>query len=168
MKALVYNGLGKIAVEERPQPQIQSSGDAIVKLTRTTICGSDLHIMHGNIPSVPAGRVIGHEGVGIIDSVGSNVKRLKVGDRVLISCITTCDSCCFCNKGESGMCTSTGGWRLGHTNDGTQAEYVRILHAERSLHLVPDGIDERSLLLLSDILVSRSYSQTSHRLQVVF
>ncbi|KAL3420369.1 alcohol dehydrogenase [Phlyctema vagabunda] len=152
MKALVYNGVGKIAVEERPQPQIQGPSDAVVKLTHTTICGSDLHIIQGHVPTVPVGRILGHEGVGVIESVGPNVKSFKVGDHVVISCITTCDSCRFCNRGESGMCNSTGGWTLGHTNDGTQAEYVRIPHAEKSLHHAPKGIDERSLLVLSDIL----------------
>ena len=167
MKALVYQGIGKFAVEERPIPQIQHSGDAIIKLLRTTICGSDLHTMHGHIPSVPTGRIIGHEGVGIIDSVGTNVRGLKIGDKVLISCITVCDSCRFCNRAESGLCTSTGGWTLGNSVDGTQAEFVRIPHAERSLYVVPEGIDERSLLLLSDILVSISHYYTSQRLLLI-
>ncbi|PVH88097.1 GroES-like protein [Cadophora sp. DSE1049] len=153
MKALVFNGVGKIAVEDRPQPKVQDPSDAIVKLTRTTICGSDLHIIQGHVPTVEPGRVIGHEGVGVVESVGKDVKKFKVGDRVLIACITSCATCSFCKQGKFGLCNSpTGGWRLGHTHDGTQAEYVRILHADASLHAVPKGVDERSLLVLSDII----------------
>jgi len=152
MKALVYNGVGKIAVEDRPQPKVQNPTDAVIKLTRTTICGSDLHIIQGHVPTVEPGRVIGHEGVGIVDSVGKDVKNFKAGDHVLIACITSCATCDFCKKGAFGLCNTTGGWRLGHLDDGTQAEFVRIPHADASLHLVPEGVDERSLLVLSDIL----------------
>lgn len=154
MKALVYNGVGKIAVEDRPKPIVKSPSDAVVKLTRTTICGSDLHIIKGDVPSVAPGRVIGHEGVGIIEEVGSDVKGFKIGDHVLIACITSCATCSFCKKGKFGLCNESGGWRLGHLDDGTQAEFVRIPHADASLHLVPQGVDERSLLVLSDIIVS--------------
>jgi alcohol dehydrogenase len=151
MKALVYNGGGKIAVEDRPEPTIQAPSDAIVKLTRTTICGSDLHIIKGDVPTVKPGRVIGHEGIGIVHSVGPDVKEFKVGDHVLIACITSCLTCTFCRKGTASFC-KTGGWQLGHLIDGTQADFVRIPHAEGSLHHVPKHIDERSLLVLSDIL----------------
>jgi alcohol dehydrogenase len=151
MKALVYNGVGKIAVEDRPEPTIQAPSDAIIKITRTTICGSDLHIIKGDVPTVQPGRVIGHEGVGIVHSVGSDVKEFKIGDHVLIACITSCATCTFCRKETASFC-KTGGWRLGHLVDGTQAEFVRIPHAEGSLHHIPQGTDERSLLVLSDIL----------------
>lgn len=160
MKALVYNGIGKIAVEDRPIPTIRDPSDAIIKLTRTTICGSDLHIIQGHVPTVDKGRVIGHEGIGVISEVGKDVEKFKKGDRVLISCITSCATCSFCKKGKHGLCNSTGGWRLGHTEDGTQAEFVRILHADASLHPVPEGADERAMLVLSDILV-RIYPNTS-------
>jgi alcohol dehydrogenase len=153
MKALVYNGVGKIALEDRPKPEVLNPSDVVVKLTRTTICGSDLHIIQGHVPTVAPGRVIGHEGVGIVESVGKDVQNFKPGDHVLIACITSCATCHFCKKGSFGLCNRDGGWRLGHLDDGTQAEYVRIPHADASLHPVPDGIDERSLLVLSDIIV---------------
>lgn len=152
MKALVYNGVGEIAVEDRPQPEVREPSDAIIKLTRTTICGSDLHIIQGHVPTVAPGRVIGHEGVGVVHSIGRDVRNFKVGDHVLIACITSCATCSFCKKNQFGLCNTTGGWRLGHTEDGTQAEFVRILHADASLHRVPEGVDERSLLVLSDII----------------
>jgi alcohol dehydrogenase len=151
MKALVYNGIGKIAVEDRPEPTIQAPSDAIVKLTRTTICGSDLHIIKGDVPTVKQGRVIGHEGVGVVHKIGPEVKDFKIGDHVLIACITSCARCTFCRNSTNCFC-KTGGWQLGHLIDGTQAEFVRIPHAESSLHHIPQGIDERSLLVLSDIL----------------
>jgi len=151
MKALVYNGVGKIAVEDRPQPKVEQPSDAVVKLTRTTICGTDLHIIKGDVPTVDKGRVLGHEGVGIVESVGSDVKSFKKGDRVLIACITSCATCSFCRKGMIEHC-SNGGWKLGHLLDGTQAEYVRIQFADNCLYHVPPGVDERTLVLLSDIL----------------
>jgi alcohol dehydrogenase len=151
MKALVYNGAGRIAVEDRPEPTIQTPSDAIIKLTSTTICGTDLHIIKGDVPTVKPGRVLGHEGIGIVHSVGTNVKEFKAGDHVLIACITSCLTCTFCRKGTACFC-KTGGWRLGHLIDGTQAEFVRIPHAEGSLHHIPQGINQRSLLVLSDIL----------------
>jgi len=151
MKALVYNGPGKIAVEDRPQPKVEQPSDAVVKLTRTTICGTDLHIIKGDVPTVPNGRVLGHEGVGVVDSVGPDVKNFKKGDRVLIACITSCATCTFCRKSMLEMCKN-GGWQLGNLIDGTQAEYVRIPFADNCLYNVPKGADERSLLVLSDIL----------------
>lgn len=151
MKALVFNGKGKIAVEDRPEPTIKEPDDAIIKLSRTTICGTDLHIIKGDVPTVEKGRVLGHEGIGVVHEVGKDVKSFKKGDRVLIACITSCATCTFCRRGTYGFC-KTGGWKLGHLYDGTQAEYVRIAHADASLHPVPKGADERSLLLLSDIL----------------
>ena len=151
MKALVYNGPGKLAVEDRPQPKIELPSDAIIKLTRTTICGTDLHILKGDVPTVPKGRVLGHEGVGVVNEVGPDVKGFKKGDRVLIACITSCATCTFCRKSMLEQCKN-GGWQLGHLIDGTQAEYVRIPFADNCLYHVPKGSDERTLLVLSDIL----------------
>ena len=151
MKALVYQGPGKKALEERPAPELQAPTDAIVRITRTTICGTDLHILKGDVPSCQPGRILGHEGVGIIEKAGSAVTAFKPGDRVLISCISACGKCAFCRKSMYSHCT-TGGWILGNSIDGTQAELVRIPHADSSLYPIPDGVDEEALVMLSDIL----------------
>ncbi|HWT95983.1 MAG TPA: zinc-dependent alcohol dehydrogenase family protein [Terriglobales bacterium] len=151
MKALVYQARGRKAIEERPKPEIQAAGDAIVKIVKTTICGTDLHILRGDVPTCTPGRILGHEGVGIVESVGAGVTTFKPGDRVLISCITACGRCDYCRRGMYSHC-ATGGWILGHMIDGTQAEYVRIPHADTSLYRVPEGSDEAALVMLSDIL----------------
>ena len=151
MKALVYRGPGRKALEERPKPEITRPTDAIVKITKTTICGTDLHILKGDVPSCQPGRVLGHEGVGIIDTVGSAVTTFKPGDRVLISCISACGKCVYCRKLMYSHCT-TGGWILGNKIDGTQAEFVRIPYADTSLYPIPAGADEEALVMLSDIL----------------
>jgi alcohol dehydrogenase len=151
MKALVYNGPGLKALEERPKPTLESPTDAIVKITKTTICGTDLHILKGDVPTCKAGTILGHEGVGIVDEVGSGVTTFKPGDRVLISCISACGRCDYCRKGMYSHCT-TGGWILGNRIDGTQAEFVRIPHADTSLHPIAQGSDEEALVMLSDIL----------------
>lgn len=151
MKALVYHGAGKKSWEEKPKPSILSSTDAIVKILKTTICGTDLHIMKGDVPEVTDGRIIGHEGVGIIEEVGSAVSSFKKGDHVIISCITSCGKCDYCKKGMYSHCEN-GGWILGHLIDGTQAEYVRIPYADNSLFPIPAGSDEEALVMLSDIL----------------
>lgn len=152
MKALVYIGTGKIKLEDKPKPSINVSTDAIVKITKTTICGTDLHIVKGDVPSVTEGRILGHEGVGIIDQVGGSVSNFSVGERVLISCITSCGKCDNCKKGMYSHCENGGGWILGNTIDGTQAEYVRIPFADNSLYKIPAGADEEALVMLSDIL----------------
>jgi alcohol dehydrogenase len=151
MKALVYNGPGKKSLEERPKPVITAPSDAIVKVTRTTICGTDLHILKGDVPTCTAGRILGHEGVGIVDAVGPAVTAFKVGDPVLISCVSACGKCANCRRQMYSHC-STGGWILGNSIDGTQAEYVRIPHADMSLYPIPAGADEEALVMLSDIL----------------
>ncbi|MGO4886729.1 zinc-dependent alcohol dehydrogenase family protein [Anaerobacillus sp. MEB173] len=151
MKALVYQGPGKKEWKDMPKPTIQKSTDAIVKIVKTTICGTDLHILKGDVPTVTEGRILGHEGVGIIEEVGDGVQNYKKGDRVLISCITSCGKCPNCKKGLYAHC-SDGGWILGHTIDGTQAEYTRIPYADTSLHAIPDGMDEEAMVMLSDIL----------------
>lgn len=152
MKALVYHGPGKRALEEKPKPAIQAPTDAIVKITKTTICGTDLHILKGDVPTVTDGRTLGHEGVGIIDQAGDAVGSFRPGDRVLISCITSCGRCANCKKGMYSHCENGGGWVLGNTIDGTQAEYVRIPFADTSLYKIPEGVDEEALTMLSDIL----------------
>ncbi len=151
MKALVYQGPGKKAVEDRPMPEIKASTDAIVKVLKTTICGTDLHILKGDVPSCEPGRILGHEGVGVVETIGAGVTAVKPGDHVLISCITSCGKCDYCRKGMYSHCT-TGGWILGNRIDGTQTEYVRIQHADTSLYRVPPGTDEEALVMLSDIL----------------
>lgn len=151
MKALVYEGPGRKSLMERPIPTIVAATDAIVKITRTTICGTDLHILKGHVPSCAAGRILGHEGVGIVEETGVAVSQFKKGDHVLISCISSCGKCDYCRRGMYSHCTS-GGWILGNTIDGTQAEYVRIPHADTSLYPIPRGADEEALVMLSDVL----------------
>jgi len=151
MKALVYLGPGQKAVEDRPKPKIEASTDAIVRVLKTTICGTDLHILKGDVPSCEPGRILGHEGVGVVDAVGSAVSAFSSGDHVIISCISSCGKCEYCRRGMYSHCTS-GGWILGNTIDGTQAEYVRIPYADTSLYHVPPGADEEALVMLSDIL----------------
>lgn len=151
MKALVYLGPGRLALEDRPRPPLQSPTDVIVRITMTTICGTDLHILKGDVPSCEPGRILGHEGVGVVQDVGAAVTALKPGDHVLVSCISSCGKCRYCRRGMYSHC-ETGGWVLGNRIDGTQAEFVRIPHAETSLHRIPDGMDEEALVMLSDIL----------------
>ena len=151
MKAFVYGGPGRKGLEDRPKPAIQAAGDAIVKIVKTTICGTDLHILKGDVPTCTAGRILGHEGVGIVEAVGTGVSAFHAGDRVLISCISACGKCDYCRRGMYSHCT-TGGWILGNRIDGTQAEYVRIPHADTSLYPIPGGADDDALVMLSDIL----------------
>lgn len=150
MKALVYQGPGKKTLEDKPKPDIEKTTDAIVKITKTTICGTDLHILKGDVPTCDPGRILGHEGVGIVEKTGSGVSTFKPGDHVLISCITSCGKCEYCRKWMYSHCAN-GGWILGHRIDGTQAEYVRIPYADTSLHKIPANIDEEALVMLSDI-----------------
>lgn len=145
------SGARRKAWAEIPNPVIDKPTDAIVRILHTTICGTDLHILKGDVPEVTPGTVLGHEGVGVIESVGSAVRNFKPGDHVLISCITSCGSCANCRRQMYSHCAD-GGWILGHTIDGTQAEYVRIPHADNSLYPVPAGADEQALVMLSDIL----------------
>ena len=151
MKALVYHGAGKKAWEDKPKPAIIEPTDAIVKILKTTICGTDLHIMKGDLPSVTDGRIIGHEGVGIVEETGSTVTNFKKGDHVIISCITSCGKCEYCKKAMYSHCEK-GGWILGNLIDGCQAEFVRIPYADNSLYPIPVGADEEALVMLSDIL----------------
>jgi alcohol dehydrogenase len=151
MKALVYHGPGKKSLDDHSKPEITAPTDAIVRVTKTTICGTDLHILKGDVATCQPGRILGHEGVGIIDQVGAAVTAFKQGDHVLISCISACGKCDYCRKQMYSHCT-TGGWILGNSIDGTQAEFVRIPYADTSLYPIPPGADEEALVMLSDIL----------------
>lgn len=152
MKAVVYHGPGQKAWEEVPTPVVVDDTDAVVRVDATTICGTDLHILKGDVPTVAEGRVLGHEAVGTVEAVGAGVKNVKVGDRVLVSCITACGACRYCRDGSYGQCLGGGGWILGHKIDGTQAEYVRVPFADTSTHAVPAGVSDEQILMLADIL----------------
>jgi alcohol dehydrogenase len=151
MLALVYKGPGRKKLDDRAKPAIQLPTDAIVRITKTTICGTDLHILKGDVATCRPGTALGHEGVGMVDAVGAAVATFKPGDRVLISCITACGRCEYCRKAMYSHCAN-GGWILGHRIDGTQAEFVRIPHADTSLYPIPEDADEEALVMLSDIL----------------
>ncbi len=152
MYAVVYHGPGNKSWEEVPKPGIVDDTDAIVRVDAVTICGTDLHILKGDVPAVTPGRILGHEAVGTIETVGTGVKTRRVGDRVLVSCITSCGTCRYCREGMYGQCLGGGGWILGHKIDGTQAEYVRVPFADTSTHLAPAGVSDEQLLMLADIL----------------
>jgi alcohol dehydrogenase len=152
MKALVYHGPGTKAWEDVPRPELAADTDAIVRVDATTICGTDLHILKGDVPAMVDGRIIGHEAVGTVDAIGGAVKNVKVGDRVLVSCVSACGACRFCREGRYGQCLGGGGWILGNEIDGTQAEYVRVPFADNSTYPVPAGVSDEELLMLADIL----------------
>src|ERR1019366_2125286 len=152
MRALVYHGPGRKAWEEVPKPEVIADTDAIVRVDSVTICGTDLHILKGDVPAVTDGRILGHEAVGTVESVGGGVKTVKAGDRVLVSFSSACGSCRFCRESHSGQCLGGGGWILGHKIDGTQAEYVRVPFADTSTYQVPDGAAGEDILMLADIL----------------
>jgi alcohol dehydrogenase len=151
MKALIYHGPNNIALEDKPKPTIVKGTDAIVRITTTTICGTDLHILKGDVPTIPDGRTLGHEGVGVIEEVGIDVVNFHKGDKVLISLITSCGRCTFCKKGMFSHCTN-GGWQLGNSIDGTQAEFVRIPFADNGLYRLSNDVDEEAAVMLSCIL----------------
>ena len=152
MRALVYHGPGEKAWQEMPKPEVVNDTDAIVHVDVVTICGTDLHILKGDVPAVTDGRILGHEAVGTVEAVGSGVKTVKVGDRVLVSCISSCATCRYCREGRYGQCLGGGGWILGHKIDGTQAEYVRVPFADTSTYQVPAGVSDEDILMLADIL----------------
>ncbi|HEX4397848.1 MAG TPA: zinc-dependent alcohol dehydrogenase family protein [Trebonia sp.] len=152
MRALVYHGPGQKAWEEVPDPEITDDGEVIVRVDATTICGTDLHILGGDVPEVAPGRILGHEAVGTVVEAGDGVRRLTPGDRVLVSCISACGTCRFCREGRYGQCLDGGGWVLGHRIDGTQAEYVRVPYADTSTYRIPDGAADEEILMLADIL----------------
>lgn len=157
MKALVYHGPGNKAWEDVPDPVIIDPTDVIVQIDTTTICGTDLHILKGDVPAVTDGRILGHEGVGTIIETGSAVSSVAIGDRVIISCISACGSCSYCHQGLYAHCladegASGIGWIFGHLIDGTQAEYVRVPFADNSVYKLPDGVSDAAAVMLSDIL----------------
>ena len=152
MRALVYHGPGQKAWEDVPNPELTADTDAIIRVDSVTICGTDLHILKGDVPAVTDGRILGHEAVGTVEAVGSGVRTLQAGDRVLVSCVTSCGTCRFCREGRYGQCLGGGGWILGHKIDGTQAEYVRVPFADLSTYRVPDGVTDEEILMLADIL----------------
>jgi alcohol dehydrogenase len=152
MKALVYHGPGLRSWEDKPDPQIQDPTDAIVRIDSATICGTDLHIMKGDVPEVEPGTVLGHEAVGTVVEIGDAVTTLAAGDRVLISCITSCGRCSFCKEGRYGLCAGGGGWIFGHLIDGLQAEYARVPFADTSVYKIPDELGDEQVLFLADIL----------------
>ena len=152
MRALVYHGPGNKSWEEVAKPTLLADTDAIVRVDAVTICGTDLHILKGDVPAVTDGRILGHEAVGTVEEVGSGVKTVRVGDKVLVSCITACGSCRFCREGRYGQCLGGGGWILGHKIDGTQADYVRVPFADTSTYPAPAGVTDEALLMLADIL----------------
>ncbi len=157
MKALVYGGPGKKSWQDVPEPEIIHPTDVIVRVDTTTICGTDLHILKGDVPAVQNGRILGHEGVGTITELGSSVGSLKAGDRVIISCIKSCGHCANCKAGLYSHCLgdegqSGIGWVFGHLIDGTHAEYVRVPYAENSLYKMPEGVSDDQAVMLSDVL----------------
>lgn len=152
MRALIYHGPGRKAWDEVPDPVLRDDTDAIVQVDAVTICGTDLHILKGDVPAVTDGRVLGHEAVGTVVQVGSGVKNVRPGQRVLVSCITACGRCRYCREGRYGQCLGGGGWILGHRIDGTQAEYVRVPFADNSVYPVPEGVSNEQVLMLADIL----------------
>ncbi|MGI8664659.1 MAG: zinc-dependent alcohol dehydrogenase family protein [Jatrophihabitans sp.] len=152
MKALGYHGPGAKAWEDVARPTLAADSDAIVRVDTTTICGTDLHILKGDLPAMVDGRIIGHDAVGTVTDIGAAVKNVRVGDRVLVSCVSACGGCRFCREARYGQCTGGGGWILGNEIDGTQAEYVRVPFADNSTYPVPAGVSDDELLMLADIL----------------
>jgi alcohol dehydrogenase len=152
MRALVYHGPGTKSWEEVASPTIQEDTDAVVRVDAVTICGTDLHILSGDVPAVTDGRILGHEAVGTVTEVGAGVKNVRPGDRVLVSCISACGRCRYCREAMYGQCLGGGGWILGHRVNGTQAEYVRVPFADNSTYPVPAGVTDEEVLMLADIL----------------
>ena len=152
MKAVVYEGPGQKAWTEVPDPAITDPRDAVIQVDTVTICGTDLHILGGDVPEVAPGRILGHEAVGTVVEVGTGVTGLARGDRVLASCISACGICRYCRDGSYGQCLGGGGWILGHTIDGVQAEYARIPFADLSTYRLPEGVSDEAAVLLADIL----------------
>jgi alcohol dehydrogenase len=152
MKALVYHGPGHKSWDDVPDPRIIDPTDAIIGVDATTICGTDLHILKGDVADCEVGRVLGHEAVGTVEAVGSAVTTLRPGDRVLVSCVSACGRCRYCREGHYGQCQGGGGWILGYKIDGTQAQYVRVPFADNSTYPIPAGMADEAVLMLADIL----------------
>jgi alcohol dehydrogenase len=152
MRAMVYEGPGKRTLAEVPDPEITDDADVIVRVDATTMCGTDLHILAGDVPSVRPGRILGHEAVGTVEDVGSAVHTMSPGDRVLVPCISVCGACRYCREGHYGQCLGGGGWALGHTIDGTHAEFVRVPFADTSIYRLPAGVLDEEALMVADVL----------------
>jgi alcohol dehydrogenase len=152
MKALVYHGPGERSWEDVPDPQVRDDTDVVVGVDAVTICGTDLHILKGDVPEVTPGTILGHEAVGTVEEVGSAVRSVRPGDHVLVSCIAGCGTCTYCRQGHYGQCLRGGGWALGHTINGVQAEFARVPFADLSLHPLPQGVTDEAAVLLADIL----------------
>lgn len=164
MKAVVYHGPEDMRLDDVPVPEIIESDDAIIRVTHSTICGTDLHIQAGGLPEVEEGRIIGHEFVGEVIEIGSNVRNAKVGDKVAVSCVTQCGECFHCLRGEYSQCT-TGSWIFGYMIDGCQSEYVRVPHANMGLHKIPEGLTEEDVLFVGDILSTGYFGAEQGRIK---
>ncbi len=163
MKALVYHGPGQRAWKDVPDASIEEPTDVVVRIDSSTICGTDLHILKGDVPEVKPGTILGHEAVGTVVEKGSGVATLELGDRVLVSCISSCGRCRFCKEGRCGLCTGGGGWIFGHLIDGLQAEYARVPFADTSVHKLPEAISDEQVLFLADILPTALRGRRSQR-----
>jgi alcohol dehydrogenase len=152
MRAVVYHGPGLRSLDDVPEPKLTDDGDVVVKISTSTICGTDLHILKGDVPAVTPGRILGHEAVGTVVATGLGVQSLREGDRVLVSCITSCGRCAYCRQGRYGQCQAGGGWLFGHLVDGLQAEYARVPFADTSVHRVPPELTDEQVVYLADIL----------------
>lgn len=164
MKAVVYHGPNDIRLDEVPTPKLIEPTDAIVRVTLSTICGTDIHIQHGGMPAVKPGTVIGHEFCGEVVEIGPGVKKVKPGDKVAVSCVTQCGSCFYCLRGEYSQCT-TGSWIFGYLIDGCQAEYVRVPYADTGLHVIPEGLTEEDVLFIGDILSTGYFGAEAGEIQ---
>ena len=152
MHAVVFHGPGDKRWEEVPDPKIVDDGDAVVRITATTICGTDLHILKGDVPAVTPGRILGHEAVGTVVETGPGVRSVKPGDHLLLSCISACGRCRYCREGQYSQCLGGGGWIFGHLVDGVQADLARVPFADTSTYPVPEGLSDEQVLYLADIL----------------
>jgi alcohol dehydrogenase len=152
MRAVVYQGPGRKSWEEVADPKIEDDADAIVRIDTVTICGTDLHILKGDVPEVTPGRILGHEAVGTVVEAGMATRSVKEGDRVLLSCISACGRCRYCRVGQFGQCLGGGGWIFGHLIDGVQAEFARVPFADTSTYRIPEGLTDEQVLYLSDVL----------------
>src|SRR5665647_2823654 len=161
MKGLVYHGPGKRSWDEVPDPTIEVPTDVVVRIDASTICGTDLHILKGDVPEVQPGTILGHEAVGTIVEKGAGVTTLEIGDRVLVSCITSCGRCRFCRERRYGLCTGGGGWIFGHLIDGLPAEYARVPFADTSVYTIPSQLDDEEVLFLADRMSARKSTSSS-------
>ncbi len=164
MKAFVYHGPEKMSLDQVPKPTIIKPTDAIVKVTTSTICGTDKHIRHGGMPEVEPGRIIGHEFCGIVEEVGSSVNKFKKGDKVAVSCVTQCMDCYYCRRGMYSQCT-TGSWIYGYMIDGCQADYVRVPYADSGMYIIPDSLTDEDVLFVGDILSTGYFGAENGNIQ---